>query len=70
MSRIEITYSPLNKKAEDLLFHSKFPDYAKIDLDAAFGALDSVISLGRHLSMLELLEGFIKGAKGTQLLIV
>ena len=70
LSRIEITYTAVSYEAERKLLNLWFPERAKRDLDAAFRALNSVDGLGRHLTMKELLDGFVEGAKGHQLLIV
>ena len=69
-SRIEITYTAETQEAEDELLNCFFVERAKIDLNRAEDALNSVAGLGWHLPMNQLLDRFVEGAKFNQLLIV
>ena len=48
-SRIEITFTATNKAGEEEILHGMFHERAKIELDRAERALDSVDGLGWHI---------------------
>ena len=69
-SRIEITYTATTTAGEDEILHPIFHERAKIDLDQAERALETVNGLCWHLSLRELLENFTTATRTHQLLIV
>ena len=69
-SRIEITFTATSKEGEDEILHPVFYERAKIELDRAERALDSVKGLGWHLPLHELLTTFSEVTKQNQLFIL
>ena len=69
-TRIEITYSAASKLAEDEILNGVFYLRAKIDLDRAERALNSVDRLGWHLPLQKLFDEFVESSRKMQLLII
>ena len=63
-SRIEISYTVRSQEAEKELFYPLFAKHSEWNLDKAERALNSVAELGWSLPMKELMENFIKAARG------
>ena len=59
-SRIEITYTAVNRTGEREMLDDEFPLQTKIDLNYAETALRRVPGLTWHIPQLELQEEFIK----------
>lgn len=70
LTRIEITYTVSDVEGEKQLVADRFVDGAKVNLQNAFLALQSVRGLGWKVPLKTLHENFILHARGHQLLIV
>ena len=70
LSRVEITYTATTLQAEQHFFEPPFQEQAQLNLDAAMKALNAVDGICWHLPVRELFDGFVKHARGHQLLLV
>ena len=69
LSRVEISYYPADRKQERRLFKEDFQEYAKVHLDLAQAAFNSLEGVCHQLPMVALFEHFQEKAKASQLFV-